>query len=656
MLVTRGSAMALHTTWCSSLAFIILILSSAPHRADAQPCPASVSTISGVPDASIPPAPSPQLPGNQRESSLAIDPTNVQNWIVAYMDFNTTGPCGNRNRVFVRTTQSLSTSWNAPIELTVNLGNNLVDSYDPVVAFDNCGRACAMWVEREVTPPNPQCTTIWTRIFAKTSIDKGLTWSPPILLDGYTSGTTFVDKPQLVAAPALSACDLNCASVSANLYAVWTRHTQYNIPGLPPFDGEVRFGKSVDGGNTWAQQSVTSPIPTGIAYAYATLTASVNKVIIGWIWWGAPVTGQGTFLSVSSVDCGNTFSNEQKGFTFYILYPGAVGPYTNGIAGDSRAFSLPTMAAIGNTLVVVVAEQLGQLLPSRLIYNTSGNLGAASSWTWSGLGTPNQPCPLVADVTLADDSFDPMMVASGPTLFLTYFDRRRSTQFPPFQSNRLLDCLATGVCCVAAGVPGSGTPLLTWAPSVLLNSTISDPWFGSPTTGFVNFGDYNGLGMLVPNVAVGTWTDMRPTTPATLQDLWRNAFALSCSGDSEGLTIPDPLSMAQGGEILLTFRLPGVLAGAPYQMFGSSTLGPSQSPSGRRWIPLGADSFAAALWRGNGPVSAIGLSGSVPESGIVRASVRLSAGAVSSRTLYFMLAAGERLEHHSGVVRARLID
>jgi len=189
------------------------------------------------------------------------------------MDDSLVGMCGGfpfrRQRVFVTSTQTTGAVWNAPIPMTTS-PSTLVDSFDPVVAFDNCGRACVLWIERVL---NVNCSIFSTTLLSSTSTDKGLTWSTPVAIDSFTSSTDIIEKPQIVAGTGSCDPSVSCIlGVTTNLYATWMR--QRLLMPAPAFDGQVMAGKTTDAGLTWVGFGITPALPNTPALEY-TLYPSV---------------------------------------------------------------------------------------------------------------------------------------------------------------------------------------------------------------------------------------------------------------------------------------------------------------------------------------------------------------------------------------------
>jgi len=555
-----------------------------------------------------------QLPGstgeqsNQHESSLAINPTNVNNWVVVFMDdIQEISTCRNRlgatccgfachQRVRVLTTQNILSpggGWLTPYDPPFTLMSGDATQYDPVITFDGTGRVCLVYCERAGSEK---------ALFSIRSLDGGLTWSAPFNVSG-TFTDRSMDKPWMVAQDHLATCTASCPVFGAPcmLYLTWG---QLSLP-----NSEIMFRSSSDGGLNWSPtvQISAPPFMSGANYLAPNIATSANRVYVAWV--KRLGAGQAQLYINRSLDCGATWlPQELAGFTYSEInqlsppptIPGraGVGPYSSGTnncdLGNELQFSIPSIAAIGDSVFVVWTEHLvsGNCRRARAKYNSSANQG--TTWTWTS-GFPE-----VSDAPSDRETFSPAIVGYPGTtnLFVAFYDKRNS---PSSNIDRQFDLYGTATNCAAAGC------IIAWAPAVRLSTAppnppahpAMDPFFAlpDPVTAPSFFGHYNGLAMYLPTLAAATWTDCKngsiyPGHTSTWQDVWWNFYYL-CS-DSSAQSSPPSFSASAGGTLLLSFPVPREGEGLRYRIVGGWALAPSRL-IGRRWVPVAEDDLSRAI-------------------------------------------------------------
>lgn len=122
------------------------------------------------------------------EPFVAVNPTNSQNIVIAWMGF----VLGNGTRLSIKVKSSFNggTSWNNTLIIP-----HVIPTYksaDPSMAFDENGNLFLCFIDYRENPDSGG-------VYLCKSIDGGLTWGSPILaLDAYADGTKIpVDRPWL---------------------------------------------------------------------------------------------------------------------------------------------------------------------------------------------------------------------------------------------------------------------------------------------------------------------------------------------------------------------------------------------------------------------------------------------------------------------------
>jgi hypothetical protein len=159
------------------------------------------------------------------EPYLAINPTNPQNIVVAWMHITTT------NRpIRVRTSFNGGLTWSPPYDLPHIWSNTA----DPTMAFDNSGNLFLCFITHTGTSPDTGS------VYSYKSIDGGLTWGNPAeVINIFADSNHYpVDRPWLV-------CDRSNGPLQGTLY-VTTMPTAAGSSPRHPY-----FIKSTDGAQTW---------------------------------------------------------------------------------------------------------------------------------------------------------------------------------------------------------------------------------------------------------------------------------------------------------------------------------------------------------------------------------------------------------------------
>lgn len=286
---------------------------------------------------------------------------------------------------------------------------------DPLLAFDNNGRAYISWLALTFgfgTPP------LKLTLYLATSEDKGQTWSDPLPiaigtgnLDLGTGALTgsLVDKQWMVA-------DQTSSAYSGNLYVSYTELNQVSategtarilVKTLPA--GTDAFGPEVQvhtsGNYIFMQFSSIDVDPEGQVHVSFVATEPSGQV--------------GIYHAVST-DGGQTFSPEVKVSNLYYP-PGNGGTLTNGISGidDARLYPCPHIRAGKSAgLLYLTWTANGITAPETEGYDIYFSKSEDHGATWTLPVTINQ-----GENTNAEQYYNAINVNPDGTLCLAYYDR-----------------------------------------------------------------------------------------------------------------------------------------------------------------------------------------------------------------------------------------
>ncbi len=286
---------------------------------------------------------------------------------------------------------------------------------DPLLAFDNNGRAYMSWLALTFgfgTPP------LKLSLYLATSDDKGQTWSDPLPiaigtgnLDLGTGALTgsLVDKQWMVA-------DQSEGAYSGNLYVSYTEINQVSAT-----EGTSRIlVKTLAAGNTAFGPEVQ--VHTSDNYIFMQFSSidvdPDGQVHVSFV--ATEPSGQVGIYHAVSTDGGQTFNNETKVSNLYYP-PGNGGTLTNGISGidDARLYPCPHIrAGKSSGLLYLTWTANGITAPETEGYDIYFSKSTDSGASWSLPIAINQ-----GDNTSAEQYYNAINVNPDGTICLAYYDR-----------------------------------------------------------------------------------------------------------------------------------------------------------------------------------------------------------------------------------------
>ncbi len=255
-------------------------------------------------------------PGAQNQPSVAVNPINPLNLLVAFQDFS-----GGDSTCAT----AASTDGGHTFVLNVLPLQGFQVGANPRVAFDSQGRA---YVACQLFNRN----TFQNRISISTSTDGGLTFGAPVTVNG-TGAADFNDKKFIVA-------DTNPGSpFRGNVYVSWT-----NL-----FSGgtRARFSRSTDGGGSFSSPLTIQGFAGDPLGPSAAVLPNGNLFIAALDVFdqcqpGAPFSSLCAFSGTRSTDGGVTFLPPQPIFPI-VNNPSPVQPFTFRMNSRPRVHTNPVL-------------------------------------------------------------------------------------------------------------------------------------------------------------------------------------------------------------------------------------------------------------------------------------------------------------------------
>ncbi|MCP3999263.1 MAG: DNRLRE domain-containing protein [bacterium] len=171
--------------------------------------------------------------GDDRDPQIATDGTG--NWVAVWQSDDSLGDTiGTDRDILVSRSTNIGGTWTAPLALNTNAGSDSGDDAHPQVITDGNGNWFAVWYSYDTLGG-----TIGTDadVLVSRSTDNGVTWSPPLPLNGNAGTDNGEDvHPQI-----------------ANDGAVWlaTWHSTDTLGGTIGTDWDVLVSRSTDDGASW---------------------------------------------------------------------------------------------------------------------------------------------------------------------------------------------------------------------------------------------------------------------------------------------------------------------------------------------------------------------------------------------------------------------
>ncbi|MGH9277639.1 MAG: sialidase family protein, partial [Acidimicrobiales bacterium] len=208
---------------------------------------------------------------NNRRASLALDPANVDNVYVAWIQTS----AGEKARSMIAGSSDGGATFRDPVNLSEEEPQG---GYQPRPAVTSDGVVHAIYPGAGFAPPapagQPAAPAVVRPIFYRQSSDGGRTWSPPKVIDS-GAAAFFHSRKQLLAAD----------PKSGNLYAVWSGTAAVKDRPTAADDNEIVLRASYDGGQTWSDRVIVNDdaqSPNTQHYDPGITVAPNGRVDIAW--------------------------------------------------------------------------------------------------------------------------------------------------------------------------------------------------------------------------------------------------------------------------------------------------------------------------------------------------------------------------------------
>jgi hypothetical protein len=407
------------------------------------------------------------------EPFMAVNPVNQKNIVVVWTQ-------GLLQNIIAAVSQDGGWTWQqVPVPFTVCSGGPLLGASDTRVCFAPSGDAYVIAVVANDLPTRG--------IAVCKSIDGGLHWSQPVLLQGLTGDTHLA----VIAADPADA---------RRLYAIWDGDDKgHRSP--------ASFTRTMDGGNTWEPpRAIVQPKPQDYVQFSQLLVLPNGTLVDVYDEVDVKDSGHGieqsfTLKVIRSTDQGLTWSNPSLAATLLPLYGGPDGnminvdPETGQLVFDANSPSITVDNRTGNIYAVWEDGRFSNFQSNEIAFSMSADGGL----TWSSPIRVNQ-APLNIPA-LNRQAFLPMVaVASDGTIGVSYYDFRFNDTNPGLPTDRWL------VRCQPVAARPATNPA-NWGNEVrLTDSSFNMEACGTVLGGFYP-GDYSGLAT-IGNDFVSTFTQV----------------------------------------------------------------------------------------------------------------------------------------------------
>jgi hypothetical protein len=453
--------------------------------------------------------------GADKESPIAVNPTNPKNIVVAWWG-------GLGKGIATAVTFDGGNNWQQVIVpgITQAAGGIYPAAFDPWLAFTPNGELYL------TTLPGPASVkSAQGAVLVSKSLDGGLHWTGSITLEPITDKNNGADKPTVTADP----------TDSRFVYAVWQEvHMSGGIT-------QIRFARTADGGATWEPERTIFDSGSNANIAdpeIVVLPDGTLSCIFGYVKYSNEKgSGQkNVVLSViRSTDRGQTWSAMVQGPTlpaFQMTDPETGGPITNMASYEPTVTTAAVNRGNGNLYVVAEDNQFSGGQYSSIVFMMSADGGL----TWSTPIPVNQTPTNIPPVDR--NAFIPSIaVAADGTIGVTYYDLRFNDPSPGLPTDYWM----------VQYHPSTGkspTDPASWGGELRLTNSSFNLETALIPTGDYFLGDYEGL------TAVGSdfLTAWAMPHDSDIDSVYFRRFFANGSGDSFVIS-PASTTLAPGTSI-----------------------------------------------------------------------------------------------------------
>lgn len=313
------------------------------------------------------------------EPSIAINPLDEQNIVIASNDFTLSG---NKARIFHSGDGGLN--WTS---VTVPLSglSGYTEATDPAIAYDADGNIFYAMIHYQTFGNGDG-------LFVNKSVDKGKTWNTIATeVKKNNDALTFEDRPSI-------AVDVSQSQFRNNVYVAWT--------SLGSQMDKILFAKSLDAANSFSNPI---EIATGVVHTAAVKVDNNGVIFIAYL------RDNSSIEIVKSVDGGNSFSSPVNAVTFEHSGVAFNNAYLLKKENNSgiRVKSYPSIAINDdNAIYIVYSAKNGEDLSDVFIISS---VNGGTEWS----------APVrVNDDNSTNDQFFPSVAAHNSKIYVIWQDSR----------------------------------------------------------------------------------------------------------------------------------------------------------------------------------------------------------------------------------------